>query len=161
VDRFYQQSVTVPPGTVIGSATSTPFLSDDGTLKGVNVTIPYGHNGLTGIRILYNNQQIMPWSNYAWLVANGRTVEFPFDDYITAIGLVAIAYNLDVFAHTFYLECVISDRPSTSQIYSGSGSSTSVLPATQYVTPDPLSPAALIATVPPDAKSYLYADVQG
>lgn len=159
MDRLYYQSCLVPAGTLQASPASFPLPLEDASLKRGNVTVPDGHNGLTGIKILWSNQQIWPWSNNQFLVANNRVIPFDFDDYMTVTGLVIQAYNTDVFAHTFYIEMVVSDTPTPRVNTDITTATPAVVPDSSLSMSDPLSPDALIASLPPDIQPVTTADL--
>jgi|SRR5713101_15139 len=148
MDRLYYLSVMTPAGTAIAAPLTTAFPLEDAKLKRLAITIPDGHSGFTGIRILRGSQQIMPWSNNQYIVANNRTIPIDYDDEITSSGLGIVTYNTDIFDHTFYIEVVIEDLPLTP----ANSSMATAGPVGEATGPvqslDPLSPDALIASVP-------------
>lgn len=148
MDRLFYQSVTCPAGTLQAAPLSSAFPLEDAIMRRLAITIPDGHNGLTGIRILRGGQQIMPWANNQYIVANNRTIPIDYDDEITESGLNVVAFNVDVFDHTFYIEAVIADLPLVSRTAMASDASSAVLPSGTVSSPDPLSPEFLIATLP-------------
>jgi hypothetical protein len=101
--QYWPLSVTVPAGTAAASPATTKWPIVQGHLKQVRVEIPTGHNGRTGIRLVYQGTEIVPWSLNAWLIGNGQTFTIPWADEIMATGLSAQAYNTDSTSHTFYL----------------------------------------------------------
>lgn len=109
MDRLYFKTVAVPAGTPQAAPVDAPLALEDAQLRGMDITIPDGHNGLTGLRILWSGQQIVPWGNNSFIVANNRTIHVDFNDYITISGVVFEAFNTDVFAHSFYIELTITD----------------------------------------------------
>jgi hypothetical protein len=157
MNRFYEQTFTIPANTPKAAPVDIAWALEDNTLRKVSITIPDGHNGLTGIRVKWSNQQIIPWGNLSFIVANNRTIDVEFDDYITITGLVIEGFNTDVFPHSFYLEATISDLPSSGQIAATNGASSAVLPAVAPVSPDPLSPDALLASLPADVAATILA----
>jgi len=159
MDRFYYQSFAIPANTQQNAPVSFPFPLEDATLKHGAITVPDGHNGFTGIRVLWGTQQIWPWSNNQFVVANGRTIPIGFDDYITISGLIIEAFNTDIFNHTFYMELTISDLPSQSGLAANAGPSAAILPPKGPSSTDPLSPDALIASVPPEAITRLISEM--
>lgn len=147
MDRLYYLSPLTPAGTSIAAPLSTSWPLEDAQLKRVVITVPPGHNGLTGIRVLWSGQQIIPWANNQFLVANGRTIEVNFDDYMTIMGLVVVTYNTDVFDHTFYLEATVTDASLPGDMLVKAAMGATVMPADTGMPVDPLSPAFLIASV--------------
>ena len=111
MDRLYLHSVTVPAGTLQAAPHSEPFPLEDAYLILINLILPKGHSGYTGIRILRSGQEIVPYSNTKFIVSNDRVIPISFRSAINASGLVIQAYNTDVYDHTFYLEATITDTP--------------------------------------------------
>lgn len=100
--QLWPLSPVIPAGTPASSPVSTPWNIVQGHCDGFRVQVPNGHNGLTGFKIVYNGQQIIPWSNNAWLVGSGDTFSLPWGEEIMATGLVFTAYNTDLVAHQFW-----------------------------------------------------------
>lgn len=109
-DRFYVNSVTTPANTAVAFPLSTKWALEDAYITIVSIVVPDGHNGLTGIRLLQANQEIIPWSNNAWLIANDEKIDIPYNGEITISGLVIQTYNTDAFDHTHNLRVVVTDQ---------------------------------------------------
>jgi len=107
------------------------------------------------------------------LIANDRTVKYPFADEITSSGLVIEGYNTDIFSHTFYCTFLITNLPLpgvepeaevvtpgsdvTSQDFTTddlsvdailNGSNPADEPVTPLVTPSPASPLPALPKSP-------------
>lgn len=151
MDRTFLFVATTPPGTPIANPVSTPAPLEDAKLANLRIVIPSGHVGLTGIRLLQSGQQIFPWDNNQYLVGNDRVVDVPMDHEITISGLVIETYNLGQFPHNHYVEIVIADLPLAGSQASAAFGGTAVVSSEPQTQADPLSPEALIASLPPDA----------
>lgn len=152
MDRFYFLNPLIPANTPIATPVTTPWALAGEHLAYINITVPDGHNGLTGIRILWSGQQIIPWANNQYLIANNRTVPITVDEDISESGLSVVAYNTDVFDHNFYLEALVADRVIARQSMAEVVTPGVAGVSTEAGFIDPLSPAFLIATVPPQAR---------
>lgn len=108
--RHYPLSPVIPANTSQAAPVSTPWPLTDGILHSIKVRIPPGHNGLTGFRVTYQGQQIMPWSNFAWEIGSGTTEGYAWDEEIMASGVVLICYNTDFTAHQFFATADITPR---------------------------------------------------
>jgi len=150
VDRLYPFTVATPAGTAILAPVTMQLPLEDALLEKITIIIPDGHVGLTGIRLQQAGQQIVPWGNFNYLVANNRVIEIPFNGEMTGTGLVALSYNLDVFDHNHYLEILIKDLPLASALAVTGQSNPVILPAPSVAQLDPLSPDALLASLPDD-----------
>lgn len=100
--KYFPFSPIVPAKTAPAAAITTPMPLEYGHLHGIEVQIPAGHNGLTGVRFTYQGQQIIPWSNLAWLVGSGDRFMFTWDAEIMPYGLAMITYNTDLVPHQFF-----------------------------------------------------------
>lgn len=128
MDRFYFETVAVPAGTLQSAPLDHPMPLEDANLKAISITVPDGHNGLTGIRVLWSGQQIVPWGNNSFIVANNRTIPVDFNDYITVTALKFEAFNTDVFPHSFYVEITITDDLSRAALLATPSTGTAVVP---------------------------------
>src|SRR3979490_739545 len=109
--RYFVNAINVPALTAILAPHTTNFVLEDQILTRLEVNIPTGHNGNTGIRILRSQQQVIPWANSQFLIANGETISIDYGEELTESKLVVITYNTDIFDHTFYLRATMTDRP--------------------------------------------------
>lgn len=116
MDRLYYQTLTVPAGTPATAPVSQAWPLEDNQLLDVHITIPDGHCGLTGFRILQAQQQIVPFANDSFIVANDEKIDYPFDDQITSTGLVLNGYNTDIFPHTFYVRATVTNLPEPGEL---------------------------------------------
>jgi hypothetical protein len=149
--RVYSIAFTVPAGTPQSAPISKTWRTEDNTIEDIELEIPPGHNGLTGIRVMKGDVQILPWSQGTFIVANDYVRTFPIGVYVPTSDVTLQAYNTGSFPHTFYLRMTVTtyDQPSAQQ----SSASTQALPAEPVTSaPDPLSPDALIG---PDTASAL------
>ena len=101
--QYWPISPACPAKTTASNPVTTPWPITQGMLHGVKVMIPAGHNGLTGIKILYCGVQIIPWSLNFWLVGNNQTFDFSWGEEVMGTNLSIQTYNTDVAAHTWWL----------------------------------------------------------
>ncbi|MGH3571176.1 MAG: hypothetical protein ACRDUW_05005 [Pseudonocardiaceae bacterium] len=100
--------------------TTDPALGDVWMYK-IELRIPSGHAGLTGIAITYAGVTIVPWSaNLAWILGDNDYLTFDVNDEVGQ-SLRVVTYNDDVISHTHHLRfvCVpISQviRPATTSV---------------------------------------------
>jgi hypothetical protein len=110
--RLYPATVTVPAGTAIAAPFSQAVPLEDGKLVSIRLVIPDGHAGLTGIRFTRAGTQVIPYSQtVSWIISNDDKIEIEYDGDMSATGVVAVAYNTDIFDHAFYLLCRVDDPP--------------------------------------------------
>lgn len=99
--------VTTPLGTTQAAPLTTSWNLGNVVLETVEIMIPRGHSGLTGIHIDYQGVALIPFSQPAvFLVAADETITIPVDLEIGA-ALSVVTYNTDVFDHAFYLRALV------------------------------------------------------
>jgi hypothetical protein len=103
MDRYYQETLSVPSGTASAAPVTTAVVLENATLVDVEIIVPPGHQGLTGIRVRMSGQQVLPWANDSWIVADDYRRVFDVDTQIGARAVSLQGYNTDVFPHTFYV----------------------------------------------------------
>lgn len=114
MDRLYEIQVTCPAGTSDASPQSTSWQLEDAQLLWVEIIIPPGHSGTTGIRLSRAGTVIIPFSYNSWIVGDDDRLTLSFNGEITQIGLDIDTYNNDVYDHTFYLRAMIRDLETES-----------------------------------------------
>lgn len=112
MDRLYSTVVTTASGVLDSAPNDTPWPLEDALLQSIEIVIPDGHAGLTGIRILQAGAQIIPFDLYSWINGNNERIVLPFNGEMTATGLIIETYNTGTFAHSHYVRAVISDLPA-------------------------------------------------
>lgn len=103
VDPIYiPQNFTVPPGTTIAAPLTTVIVVERGVLESIDLQVPRGHCGATGIRFTLSSQQFLPWSNaVSWINGDDLKETFACDVEVDT-QLRAVAYNIGQYPHTFY-----------------------------------------------------------
>lgn len=107
--RVYGINVTVPAGTPPSIPFAIPWVTEDEIIVSVEILIPAGHNGFTGVRLRKGDVQILPFSPNTWIVANDYTRVFELNEYIPTGDMFVEAYNQGGYNHTFYLRMTLSD----------------------------------------------------
>jgi hypothetical protein len=111
VDRFYPVSLVVPLATQPSGPITQAVTLENALLVAIEVDIPPGHAGFTGLRVRSSRQQIFPWGITDWLIADNYTNTFPVNEEIGSKSISLQAYNTDVYPHTFYIRFHIVDLP--------------------------------------------------
>lgn len=114
MDRYYQLTPSVSGGTDQTSPTAFLIPTEDAFLVDIEVVIPSGHVGLTGVRVLQSRQQILPWANLSWISGDNYSRVFQVNAEIGADSLSVEAYNEDFNNHTFYLRFHLRDLSDSS-----------------------------------------------
>lgn len=117
-DRFEIFDVTVTARTAKASAVETGTSFFDGLVTGVEIVIPDGHAGLTGIRLLQAHQQIIPRTFGAFITGNDEVVRWPISNVINNGAWSVQCYNTDIFDHMFHVRYLIDENglPSAARV---------------------------------------------
>lgn len=118
-NRIEEFVVTVTPLHSSASPLTQDISVADGNLQRVEITVPAGHNGLTGIQILAANAQLIPRTPGQFLVANDRTIPFDLVGVIDTGSFQVKAFNNGIFVHSFYITLHMLDfayEPTTGAI---------------------------------------------
>ncbi|SRR5712691_4136878 len=142
-NRVYSITVTVQPGTLPAVPLSTPWVTEDNTIISIEFEVPPGHNGLTGVRIMKGDTQLLPFTANTWLIANDYTRVFAINDYVPTRDIKVQAYNQGSFAHSFYLRMTMTDYIQGPGVSSPTEQGALTFAAISPV-PDPLSPDGLL-----------------
>lgn len=141
--RVYPLTVTVPANTLPTAPLVVPWYTEDASITDIEIQIPPGPNGTTGIRIMKGDVQLLPWGSNSWIIGNDYDRTFPIGGYLPTADIKVQAYNLGLNQHSFYLRMsvtlagVIATAPNateTGTIDLGTTSDTS----------DPLSANAIL-----------------
>lgn len=106
-DRVEAFTVTVPASTAASAPVTQALPLGLADVLSVEIVIPDGHAGLTGLRFYYSGEQIIPRSG--WIIGNDHHLDWPLTRYPERGDWSARAYNTDVFEHSFYLRFLLSD----------------------------------------------------
>lgn len=102
--------VETPPNTPAATPQSTTWTLERGAVERMDVVIPSGHVGLTGVAFSWGGRQIIPYEGGEWITGNDDevTVELDFD--LSARALTVLTYNTDdTFGHSHHLRAYIVD----------------------------------------------------
>ena len=102
-DRVHPHVVTVPADTPQGSPATFTLTMPAGRWLGLEIRIPAGHAGETGLALLQSGQQRLPYGTGTYIVGDDDRLDWPLDGLTESGHWTARAYNTDAFAHSFYL----------------------------------------------------------
>lgn len=145
ISRVYELIVTVPAGTPIANPVSVPWVTEDAVITDIEVLIPSGPNGTTGVRVMKGDIQLLPWSRSSWIIGNDYNRVFPIGGYLPTSDIKVQAYNIGQNPHNFYLRMTVTDTAAVSSAVQTGVIDLSSLGQTQG-TSDPLSPEAILGT---------------
>lgn len=109
--KHFRVDVTVQPNTAAAAATATNVELGLVIVDTIEVLIPLGHAGLTGLRVTYDGATILPWTQGdRWLIGDNVDRAFPVGLPVSH-PLVVRAFNTDdTFPHTFFLNIAYRDQ---------------------------------------------------
>lgn len=108
-NRIESFQVTVAAGVTQANAVTTDISVRDGQLQRIELTVPPGHNGQTGIQILAAEAQMIPFTFGAFLVANNEYFGWDMVGVIDTGSFQAKCFNLGSFPHSFYIRFSMLD----------------------------------------------------
>ncbi len=145
MDRYYPLTVTVPAATPVASPIVVPYPLETGRLVDIEIEIPSGHCGLTGVRVMFGDVVILPWGQGQFIVASDYSRVFDVNENIDANNLTVAAYNTDIFDHSFYLRAHVSDSQAQAATQPPAPVADNSL-ISAVGTLDPLSAEAILGT---------------
>ena len=103
VQYTYQVVPTASAGTPASAPHPTPVaIPPFSWLWRVEVRIPAGHQGVTGLALVDAGQYVLPYSvgGPAWLIGDNDLLEYPYDAEVGA-NVTFLAYNTGAFDHAW------------------------------------------------------------
>ena len=108
--RTFTTRITTPASTTEASPLETAFALPQGTLVTVEVVIPAGHAGLTGIAIDYSGEHIFPWGRGTFLSGDDEVVSMESGHELGGSAITIRTFNADdTFAHDHLIRFVVTD----------------------------------------------------
>lgn len=100
--------VTTPANTASSFPQSTNFLVGPGVVERIEVVVPAGHAGLTGIAFEWGGRQVVPYEGGEWLTGNDDKISVDLGLYVQATPLRVRTYNTDeAFEHSHHLRAYV------------------------------------------------------
>lgn len=119
-DRIEWFDVSVAAGTAKASAVEVSTAFTDGVVERIELTIPDGHSGLTGIAFLQAHQQVIPHTSGAYAVGNDVEFNWPVSNFLDNGSWSVKVFNTDVFSHIFHIRFLVNENtvPGVSAVSS-------------------------------------------
>lgn len=108
--RVLPFTILVPAGTTKASPLVTATTIPTGQVVRIEIDVPDGHARLTGIQLALAGGPYIPYGQGAWLVGNDHNFEWDFVGLPDSGTWSAIAYNTDIYQHSFYLRYFVLDE---------------------------------------------------
>lgn len=109
--RVYAFTATCPAGTPASAPVAQVTSFPPVPVEAIELIVPDGHSGLTGIAIQQAHQAVIPLNAGQFLITNDEKMNFPVQDYLDNGDWQVIMYNTDVYPHSFYLRFLCQDAP--------------------------------------------------
>ena len=109
VERVEVFDITAAAQTAKASAVQTAISFPPGDVVGVEIVIPDGHMGLTGIQLGQANAQTIPRTAGAFIVGNDEVIRWPTEGFLNNGKWSAIVYNTDSLPHTFHIRFLLRE----------------------------------------------------
>lgn len=107
-------AIDTPPGTPVAAPQTTVLAVRHGILEVVDVTVPPGHAGLTGLQLQLSSQILLPWAGVPpWIIGDDLQEQFPVNVEVDT-KLAAVTYNLGAYTHRHLLRCRIRQNMPTA-----------------------------------------------
>ncbi len=118
-ERLRALVVTTPANTAIAVPQSTVWNLGRGELARLEVVIPDGHVGLTGLAVVWGGRQLVPYEGGEWIVGNNDEVSLELDLYVDS-RVTVLTYNLDdTFVHSHLLRGYVRDLEAALEFGTG------------------------------------------
>lgn len=114
-ERFQFFSVVAPANTPKASPVTVSTRFNPGTVEQLEIVVPDGHAGDTGLQLAYAGQVVVPIDPTTFLVANDERIVWPVDGFLDGGVWSAVVFNTDVFDHTFFLRYLVNENAPPAQ----------------------------------------------
>lgn len=111
--RVESFKVSVPAGRRLTNPKVYDLSFLPGIVRELELVIPNGHAGLTGIRITAAHTPLIPVTVGQWISSNDEIIRWPLENYIESGNWGALAYNEDLYPHSFYVRFLV-DPPRSA-----------------------------------------------
>lgn len=108
-NRIESFDITVPAGTPKAAPVTTDVSFPDGKLQRVEIDVPDGHAGLTGIQLLGAKGQVIPYTTGAFLVANDHAFGWDLVGQLDSGSFQVRCFNTDIYPHGFSIRFSVLD----------------------------------------------------
>lgn len=97
-----EADLTVPAGTPASAPVTLTVPVQNGWIGRARLTVPDGHNGLTGWQLMLAGTPIIPYSGSGFIITNDAKWDFDLNREVNKGELQIVAYNTGTYPHTFY-----------------------------------------------------------
>lgn len=108
-DRIEQFEVVVPAGTPRSAPLEIATGFNPGELEEIEIVIPDGHSGLTGIALALAHQVLIPETAGQFVTSNDEVIHWPVHNFPNSGAWSAFVFNSDVFDHAFFVRYLVRE----------------------------------------------------
>lgn len=112
-ERFQIFNVTAPAGTVQSAPLRVVTAFNPGVVTQIEIIVPDGHAGLTGIRFLNAGVPVIPFNQTSFITGNDEKVVWPVDGFLDSTDWSVEVFNTDVFDHGWQVRYLLMESQQT------------------------------------------------
>lgn len=111
--RIETATVTATAGTLSTAPTTVDMSFPAGVVEEIEIVIPAGHAGLTGIAIGQGGQVVIPATAGGYIIGDADVIRWPLDGFLDNGSWFAQAYNTDVYDHQWFVRFLVGETVLT------------------------------------------------
>lgn len=147
--------MTAAAGVVSTAPSKQSIAFRKGIVTELQIVVPAGHAGLTGIRFTLASTTLLPITKGSWIITDDEIIRWPLAGFLESGAWGVEYYNEDIHAHDWFIRLLINEARVATPIVTLPGSS----PAESELTLEPEEgggggeielPAEEGATAPPE-----------
>lgn len=113
-ERVEWFDVTVSASTAKTAPVEKALAFNQGTVERLDLTIPDGHAGLTGIRFNSAHQQVIPLTASSFIIGNDHVFTWDLHGFPDNGSWSVSMYNTDIYDHTFHIAFLVNELSTAS-----------------------------------------------
>lgn len=118
INRLEAFTVVAPAATLKSAPLEVDTSFGIGTVTRIELDVPDGHAGLTGIYLAVAHGRVLPRTRNGFFTANDAHLGWDVFDVPDSGAWSAFVYNTDLFDHSFYLRYsiinIVADTPAAA-----------------------------------------------
>lgn len=108
--RIQSYTVTVPANTLASAPQSTRIQFSPGTITRIDIKVPPGPSGNLAINVNSGGNNYIPVNSGSFLFPDDDYLVFPLSAAPNSGNWTIVAYNTDVWDHSFYVTFHVEDN---------------------------------------------------
>lgn len=128
MDRAFAFDVTCPANTPMAAPVTSDISIPPGYyVKWIQIVIPDGHAGVTGIAIAQGHGIVLPYNGNTFIEGNDEEPKFEFTDDVGSGSWQAVMYNLDIESQSWQVRIGVSIHTPAEPLTSDASSTVDAL----------------------------------